>query len=593
MTDQSRAGALNILLPWTLASYIPLNGFHPLYRSLASIEPRDARLLVPGPLSGEQYRQAIVAGLYAPNAVPPTPEWARSGDRHFDFRDYALGHVPSDLLYAGRISADVELHHTAPVTSGTRPFVLQFESFLPVFFPHFQQGGGPDPQRVDAIRRFFGALFETENCLAVTSHIQSSLDQFSDFFRSTKIDAKLVHLRNGIDASFRADAVERAPDRFDFLFINSAHQNPASFALRGGPACLALALDLIREGLPVRFHFRTRRPSDADLTAWGIDPLFVRHQENEGIVWIESYLSERSLGRLMAQSHFLLLPSANLHSVSILSAMLNGTVPVVTDTYGTEAYVTDEVDGVVLTGVRDAAWRQLDAQRLVADDHAAYHALRAPLSRTLSERIRALIGQPERIAALSEAARRRAETVFDGRAFAEGLVELVRARLPGGGSPVGHPPPDIYDVSWGEEWTSDLSPGHFDGPPHPVPLLDTGSGRIFRLRDRHVFVPDARMPETALRHWSELHFATERFETEQAIRKAISADFEVVVEAARIEALRQVALRQAPAGVPAAPPPALPGSIKELVYHGLKTRPTALRVTRTAYRTLRRLGIMQ
>lgn len=585
--------SLNIFLPWSLASYIPLNGFHPLYRSLASATPVDARLLVPVTLSREQYRQAIMAGVYKADGLPPTPAWAQ-GMQGFGFRDYATGHVSREILYAGRISADVELHHTAPVTLGLRPFVLQFESFLPVFFPHLQQGVAPMAGRTDEIRKFYRAMFESDHCLAVTSHITSSLDQFSDFFRSSKIDAKLVHLRNGIDASFRAEDVRRDPDRFDFLFINSAHQNPTSFGLRGGAMCLRLAIDLLRDGLPVRFYFRAHRPSDAELAALGVDPALARRYDNQGIIWLDNYLSDRALNRLMAKCHFLLLPSANLHSVSILSAMLNGTVPVVTDTYGTDAYVTDETDAVVLPGVRAAAWRHDPDRRIVADDHASYRALQPAIGRALQSRIRGLLAAPERIAALGAAARRRAETAFDGRAFADGLIELIRSRFaasPAMAAPLPFLSTDIYDVSWGEEWTEDLAPSHFGGPPQPVPLLDTDSGKIFRLRNFYIFVPDFRENDTALPNWSELYLATERFEAPPERRLVVSADFETTVEAARVETFRRIA--RPGASLPPPPPIPDPESFKEMVYRRLKGQPALLNLARNTYRSLRRLGVMK
>ena len=260
MTAPAPERPLNVLLPWSLASYVPLNGFHPLYRSLASIEPRQARLLVPRPLSAEQYRQAILAGLYAADAMPPTPAWACRADRRFNFRDYALGHVPAGPLYAGRISADVELHHTAPVTAGHGPSSCSSNPSFPCS-SRTSSRAGPGRTAVEAIRRLPRGAVRDRNCLALTSHVQSSLDQFSDFFRSAIIDRKLVHLRNGLDPSVRVAA--RRDDRtIDFLFPDAPHQHPASFAIRGGIACLVLALDLLAERQDVRFYFRTRRPDD-------------------------------------------------------------------------------------------------------------------------------------------------------------------------------------------------------------------------------------------------------------------------------------------------------------------------------------------
>ena len=46
--------------------------------------------------------------------------------------------------FASILPGDIELHHTAPITRGDRPFFQHCESFLPVFLPFLQQGTQPE-----------------------------------------------------------------------------------------------------------------------------------------------------------------------------------------------------------------------------------------------------------------------------------------------------------------------------------------------------------------------------------------------------------------------------------------------------------------
>ena len=101
---------------------------------------------------------------------------------------------------------------------------------------------------------------------------------------------------------------------------------------------------------------RCAMPSDIELHEYGVDVSWIKGEIGRSIVWDQTYLASHEMQSLMATAHFFLLPSLALHSVSIMEAMRAGAIPVVSDTVGTSIYVTDEMNGIVLRGVRERVW---------------------------------------------------------------------------------------------------------------------------------------------------------------------------------------------------------------------------------------------
>lgn len=497
---------MNILAPWSLCAYYPLNGFHPLYRSISRLGSGEGRLLVPRKLGFKEFRRLLEIGLLSYPAIPQLPH-KFDGELFYD--EFVSSHGADELLIKSVLPADVELHHTAPITVGDRPFLLHCESFLPIFFPFFQQGTDFDRSRVESVRRFYRSLFENRNCLAIVSHIPDTLRQISEFFESGVIDKKLKALPIGLDQQYIAGSVSKSPDITKFVFVNSAHQNPRSFALRGGISSLKLAVNLLRERQDVRFYFRCKRPSDAELAAYGFDVRELSGLEASGISWIETYLSDQLQTKLISKSHFLLLPSANLHSVSIMSAMANGTIPIVTDTTGTEVYVTHRVNGIVLRGVRAIIWEEDASLRLTRDRHDLFLRYEKQLTERLISTVRDLLSAPRRIFEMSDMARRTIKQRFDGSLFASGLMEEMLTRSQASNIKAASP----SSADDGERWVEDISPEHFVGPSQPLEILRMGRGVVARIGSQYLYIPKNKVDDFRTRHqWSLATMMLEEFD---------------------------------------------------------------------------------
>jgi hypothetical protein len=151
----------------------------------------------------------------------------------------------------------------------------------------------------------------------------------------------------------------------------------------------------------------------------------VRAEAGRSIMWAQDYLANHEINALMASSHFFLLPSASLHSASIMQAMLLGTIPVVTDTVGTSVYVTDCKTGIVLNGMRAAVWREDEETGIPVDRYSRMPELDDSLVSQLSSRIGKLVDDS---AAYSEMRKRilaHAKKEFSGGAFSNQFWSAV------------------------------------------------------------------------------------------------------------------------------------------------------------------------
>ena len=458
--------AIGVAVPWNLPCYIPANGFHPLYEALFEDDEG---------LAFHSFDEAKLAaqlasdlGLYrdfeARRArIAPTRRTLPSdlGRSFFD-------RVSASCLAAmEQVPGEVELHHTAPLGLGRRPFLLHCESFLPTFAPFFSHGRGCLPEAA-AVQRYYGELFRADSCLGILSHFQATLDQISAFFADARIDAKLARTPIGLpDAKLeRLLALPKPhPGRAPrFLFTNSAHQNPASFLKRGGVASLLFARELLRSMPEARFVFRCARPEGRECAGVALD--------HPALAWIDGYLSEEQQLRLFSEADFLLLPSLNVHSVTILQAMAAGAIPVVSDTHGPDHYVTDQRTGIVVAGVRDAVWRTDESYGVRVDDHQAAALLQPDLAGGMLRRVQALLAAPGAVQAMRDSARAEVRARFRGSAFRAHVADEIARRLSAyracarRGAAAASPPVEASAFPRRGDWAP-----LFASPPSPIALF--------------------------------------------------------------------------------------------------------------------------
>jgi glycosyltransferase involved in cell wall biosynthesis len=496
---------LSVATPWSLSHYIPLNGFHPLYRALFEAKPEWVKLAawdnieVSQKLRGDQRFQRDIL-----REVQRDTEVQKRYTTRIE-KEYASHFWAPNQSLTRLLPGDIEFHHTAPFPSLERPFVFHCESFAPVFFPFAHQGSGSLAASQD-LRAHYKAIFEHPLCLGISSHLPQTLEDLSRFFGSAVIDKRLFASRIGLYASEMAPpSVAKGPlDAPVFLFINSANQNPGNFFLRGGHLALRYWQSACPEPGPGRLIMCCARPIDVLLADHGVDLEWLRRHERHSVIWIEDYLSAADLDALMQAAHFFLLPSASLHSVSIMQAMAAGAVPVVSDTLGTNRYVTDAVDSVVLKGVFASNWQQDAETGVMIDRYQRNQTLDISLVQQLVTRLTELLADPARYRSVQTASIARAAGEFSGKAFSEDFWKQVQQRY--------QALPESVRRS-AEAWRKWPELGHclveqsawariFTSAPQPVARLHAGQGRVTELGG--CFVASSGNCSMDLHDWSPL-----------------------------------------------------------------------------------------
>ena len=509
---QTEARKLQIAIPWNNSSYIPCNGFHPLYQSLFDEsqclditfnvidEPEFARLLL-----DEKYLESISGD------VERLKKHLEEKWETYPIAKEFLDHVSvDDLWLTSQLPGDIEFHHTSPLTTGDRPFIFHCESFLPIFMPFAYQGKG-FMRRQDELREFYGAMLADDNCQGIYSHLQTTLDQISRFFNNNKIDAKLgltrIGLANNVYANLSGVRRDEFPDVPCFLFTGSDHLNPASFGLHGGYSVLLFAERYFREGKDGLFIFRCARPADAELEKFGIDTKLLHQAEkSQQVVWIEGYLPESEQLSLFKLADFFLVPSLNLHSVSIMQAQLAGAIPVASDTLGAELFVEDGRTGITLTGVRDAVWRVDPQTGIPCDDHSLWSLdLPVRLADQMYERVMSLLNNPNAFVDLRQGTRAHALEDYSGGKFREAFFSDVSKTLPA------HPPGNDGNANKMcalplLRRPIDFSNQLFGFPSAPTLLLALEHGKVYQLKGTYWFNPTPA-DTGSLRSWAPLSVA--------------------------------------------------------------------------------------
>lgn len=411
---------LSVAVPWNLSHYIPLNGFHPLYRALFDHAPPSVELHA---WDNVQLHNRFERDIETRNIVlrAATEESGKLKKLHGKSIEKAYEEYfwPPNHTLTDALAGDIEFHHTAPYPSLKRPFVFHCESFAPVFLPFAQQGSG-EFKNHEELRDHYCQIFANPLCLGIFSHLPETLENLSRFFANADIDRKLFKSRIGLSSkTFKdQDTPEKASlSRPIFLFINSANQNPKNFFRRGGHIVLRFWKEFITNGRDGLLLLRCAKPSDEDLLEYGVDASFVKTETGRSILWAEDYLANHEMNALIASAHFFLLPSSSLHSVSIMQAMALGTLPVVTDTVGTDLYLEDGEHGIVLRGVRDAIWHTDANTGILVDRYCRTPVLDDSLVLQMTSRIFSLLDTTGAYQQMRSLTMAHAQQQFSGEAF--------------------------------------------------------------------------------------------------------------------------------------------------------------------------------
>lgn len=350
---------MKIICPWNLEFYIPANGFHPLY--LPFFEDKNCSAVSFDLLKTESkiWSDKKLRNELCSMGKELAINFRRTqGDTEIANR--YLSFLNQDLQALIK-SADPSLvfHHTIPGMPLGRPFFFHCESFLPIFMPFAYQGRGAIVN-VRKVKELFRKIFESDECVSIGSHLQCTLDDISSFFCSQIINKKLLKTKIGLSKKYfnkiSSEKKEKNWENPTFLFCHSHHQSPISLLSRGFAVFCKFVLMYVSKHKGGRFIFRCPKLSSEECAEIGVDLKMLELAAGDRIVWLPGYLPENEQLKLFAQSEFMILPSINLHSVVIMQALAAGTIPILTDTFGTDLYVKNAFNGVFIRGMRNIIW---------------------------------------------------------------------------------------------------------------------------------------------------------------------------------------------------------------------------------------------
>lgn len=499
---------LNVAAPWSLSHYIPLNGFHPLYRALYDHAPANVTLCA---WDNVKLHRLFSSDVGIRESILRKARTEKYDSDRLSKKSIAKAYQeylwPPNKVLTKELSGDIEFHHTAPFPSLQRPFVFHCEMFAPVWFPFSQQGGG-GLERTSELREYYQGILGHPLCLGIFSHVPETLHAFSHFFSDRNIDRKLFSSRIGLSESsiFHSGSPKTLPLQTPrFLFMNSANQDPANFFRRGGHIVLRFWKELLADGRDGLLMLRCAKPNEEDLKGYGVDVSFVKAQTGRSIIWGQDYLANYEMNALMESAHFFLLPSASLHSVSIMQAMKLGAIPVVTDTVGTSVYVTDDEDGIVLRGMRAAIWYRDASTGILIDKYCRTPELDASLVSQLMSRVCVLLDRPDVYWNMRSHMMTYAHDEFSGQAFSDhfwgAASALFQQHQETAVKRTNMPNPEtrsLVKCAVGrDEWAR-----IFESPPHPMLKINTGHSVVWSLGG--ALIHAYGNPPFELRDWSVL-----------------------------------------------------------------------------------------
>ena len=237
---------LNVAIPWSLSHYIPLDGFHPLYRALFDHVPKNISLSAWDNV--KLYRKfrddASMRRTVVEKAKREEGRRIRL-DRSSIAKRYQEYFRSPDHILTTALQGDLEFHHTTPFPSLTRPFVFHCESFAPVLFPFAQQGNG-NVESLDEIRSIIEVFLRTLCVLESFPMCPIPLLPLSILFRP-RHRRQIIVRKHGVTCGCSLCEPGQKPSvsRPRFLFINSANQNSVNFFRREGISSCASGRSLL------------------------------------------------------------------------------------------------------------------------------------------------------------------------------------------------------------------------------------------------------------------------------------------------------------------------------------------------------------
>ncbi|KYG99518.1 hypothetical protein SE91_14320 [Bradyrhizobium sp. DOA1] len=325
----------------------------------------------------------------------------------------------SQLLACSR--GGIHFFQGAPLTLGANPWMIQIEKASTLFLPFITPGNsyGFD-RRVSAIYRIVRALLLSDDCVGIVTNIRSTKRDLPVLFEAPSLAEKTYYLPFFLEPP---RPVQKRPR--SFLFTSSWHQHEANFYSRGGVDAAMIFAEISKRHRDAELVMRCSLPASLpDSVQTVLDAPNVRI--------IDQPISDEEMHRLFAEAQFYLLPAPSLHSMSTLQAMANGCICILADSWGSDEYLHDGIDGLRISGREGKNWEYRVHEAFLAERYAGLETPDLAFVQRAVEAIDRLLLDDSQMQAISETARiaaARSNSAEAGRkAFAESLRD-IRGRV--------------------------------------------------------------------------------------------------------------------------------------------------------------------
>jgi len=221
---------------------------------------------------------------------------------------------------------------------GPEPHVINFEYWL-TYYTYLcselvTSNTDVDTDKLGWNHMAISAMLEP-SCKALLIHSHDTINTFKYMTRDyPELHEKFIYFPLASPDAEKLIKPKHIEDTINILFTNSYGGQLPGFNARGGHEAMAAILPLLD------------KYSNLRLTTIGPSPRF----NHDSITQYFEHVDNDTYNDIIQKCHIFLIPSMQLHSISLVKCMCNGIIPIVSDGWGFDEFVTNGHNGFVVEG---------------------------------------------------------------------------------------------------------------------------------------------------------------------------------------------------------------------------------------------------
>lgn len=232
---------------------------------------------------------------------------------------------------------------------GPENFVVNLEHYSSLF-TYLYINSNKDTSEVNIQEtcwpKLMSAVFLQENFRGILSHIHDTIDTFKILTRDfPEIHNKFIYFPLASPEAHVDIQPKKYKNILNIIFTNSYGGQLPNFRLRGGIESINATISLLE------------KYNNLYLTTIGPSPTINHPQVKQYHYHIEDEL----FNKIVNEGHIFLIPGMRIHSISIVKALCNGLIPIVSDGWAFDEYITDKENGLIAQGQYGfTSWKNKD-----------------------------------------------------------------------------------------------------------------------------------------------------------------------------------------------------------------------------------------